>query len=461
MRAFQTASRVGKELEKNRINPGEAAAPVEAPSPAEAIPAGADRATVAETAPEIPPVSPPDPQSEPQPARGKKGRRGRKAQAQVVVRPVAQPAKMRRRHWGVIWSFVILVLLPLGGVIGYMSLVAQDQYASTTGFTVRQEESKSATELMGGLAQLTGAAASPDGDVLYEFIRSQGIVRRIDEQLDLRGYYASRWSSDPAFALWPDAAIEDLHWFWDRAVRVSYDQGSGLTQLEVLAFDPEMAQRIAQAVVQESQEMVNALNAAARQDAIRYSKADLDDALDRLLLARQALTQFRTRTQIVDLNADLQGRMGVMSTLQQTLAQELIAFDELRQSTRATDPRLTQVQRRIEVIRERIAEERAGIAAAEVRGTGEDYPTLMAEFEGLMVQREFAESAYRAALTAYDAAQANAVRQSRYLATYIPPTLAETARYPKRPLIIGLAALFLMLSWGIIVLIYYSIRDRG
>ncbi|MEC7962615.1 MAG: sugar transporter, partial [Pseudomonadota bacterium] len=199
----------------------------------------------------------------------------------------------------------------------------------------------------------------------------------------------------------------------------------------------------------------------ARQDAIRYAAADLEDALARLLRARQEMTSFRTRTQIVDLEADLQARMGVMGNLQQTLAQELIAFDELQQSTRSTDPRLTQAQRRIEVIRSRIAEERAGIAATEVLGTGEDYPTLMAEFEGLLVQREFAESSYRAALTAYDAAQTNAVRQSRYLATYIPPTLAESPQYPRRNMIIGTAFLLLILGWGILVLVYYSIRDRG
>lgn len=433
---------VDKKLENNNNNPRAAEA-----QPVQAEAGGTEGSNAAGAGPK----------AGPPPGKGRPGGKN----GPPKVRPVATPVRMRRRHWGVLLSFVLFVLAPLGAVTGYMYWVAEDQYASTTGFTVRQEEGASATELMGGLAALTGTSSSPDGDVLYEFIRSQQIVRRIDEQLDLRSYYATRWGSDPAFALWPDATIEDLHWFWERAVRVSYDQASGLTELEVLAFDPEMAQRVAQAVVDASQIMVNELNAGARQDAIRYAAADLEDALARLLRARQEMTSFRTRTQIVDLEADLQARMGVMGNLQQTLAQELIAFDELQQSTRSTDPRLTQAQRRIEVIRSRIAEERAGIAATEVLGTGEDYPTLMAEFEGLLVQREFAESSYRAALTAYDAAQTNAVRQSRYLATYIPPTLAESPQYPRRNMIIGTAFLLLILGWGILVLVYYSIRDRG
>ncbi|MCM2563863.1 sugar transporter [Lutimaribacter sp. EGI FJ00013] len=374
---------------------------------------------------------------------------------------MAEPARMKTRHWALIAGFVACVILPLVLLALYLWLVAEDQYASTTGFTVRQEEGASATDLLGGLASLTGASGSADGDVLYEYTRSQAVVRRIDEKLGLRDYYARYWSRDPVFALWPDASIEDLHWFWDRIVRVSFDQSTGLTELRVLAFDPEMARNIATEVVRESQKMVNALNEAARLDAIRYAEADLEQAQERLKEARAALTRFRTRTQIVDLESDIQGRMGVMSTLQQQLAAELVAFDELSQTTQGDDPRMVQALRRIQVIRDRIAEERRNFATTEVLSTGEDYPTLISEFEGLTVEREFAEETYRAALTAWDSAKAEAQRQTRYLAAYIEPTLAEEPEYPQRFMIFGLAALILTLGWGILALVYYSLRDRA
>lgn len=374
---------------------------------------------------------------------------------------MAEPARMKKRHWALIGGVGLFVVLPLLLVGLYLWLVAEDQYASTTGFTVRQEEGASATDLLGGLAGLTGASASADGDVLYEYIRSQAVVRRIDEKLGLREYYAEYWSQDPVFALWPDASIEDLHWYWDRIVRVSYDQSTGLTELQVLAFNAEMARAIATEIVDESQDMVNGLNEIARLDAIRYAEADLKQVEERLKQARAALTRFRTRTQIVDLESDIQGRMGVMNTLQQQLASELVALDELSQTTQSDDPRLTQALRRIQVIRDRIAEERRTFATNEVLATGEDYPTLIAEFEGLVVEREFAEQAYRAALTALDSARAEADRQSRYLATYVEPTLAEEAEYPQRFVIFGLAALILVLGWGVIALIYYSLRDRA
>lgn len=368
---------------------------------------------------------------------------------------------MEQRHKWVLIGFAIFVALPLVLVAFYMTAIAKDRYASTAGFTVRQEEGASASDLLGGLAQFAGGSASGDSDILYEFIRSQAMVRRIDDARSLRDYYSQHWAADPIFSLWPDASIEDLQSFWKRVVRVSYEQSSGLIEIEVLAFDPQMAQTIARDIVRESQDMVNALNEVARVDAINYAMTDLSQAEMRLKNIRSELTRFRTRTQIVDLQSDIQGRMGVMNNLQQQLATELVAFDELSGTTRSDDPRMSQAIRRIKVIRDRIAQERRDFATTEVSETGEDYPTLISEFEGLVVEREFAEQAYRAALTVRDSAQGEAIRQSRYLAAYIEPTLAEEAEYPRPFVIFGLAALILVLSWGVIVLIYYSLRDRA
>ena len=104
------------------------------------------------------------------------------------------------------WSFVALVLLPSAAISFYLWVVAQDRYASVAGFTVRQEETGGATELLGGLSALTGSNLSADGDILYEFILSQAMVRRVDAELDLRAHFAEHWPSDPLFALWPRPA---------------------------------------------------------------------------------------------------------------------------------------------------------------------------------------------------------------------------------------------------------------
>lgn len=382
--------------------------------------------------------------------------------AKAAIRPVARPARPRRRHRAMTLSLVLLVLLPVALTAAYLFAVARDQYASTVGFTVRTEETGSASELLGGIGAFVSTGSShANGSVLNAFMQSQEIVARIDARLGLIAHYAQDWTRDPVFSLWPGATIEDALWFWRRVVRITFDPATGLMDIQVRARSPEMAQAIATAIVEESEAMINALNEQARRDTMANAERDLAAALDRLRAAREAMAAFRAETQIVDPAADIQGRMGVINNLQQQLAQALIDHDLLLLITSDNDPRVRQAMRRIEVIQDRIDEERRTFTAAESATNDADYPRLIARYESLRVDQEFAEQTYGASLTALDAARSNAARQSLYLATYIRPTLAQRAEYPERVLLLALTALFLTLAWSVLALVYYSLRDRG
>jgi capsular polysaccharide transport system permease protein len=377
------------------------------------------------------------------------------------VRPVAGPARLRRRHRGLLLSVLLTVVVPFLLTVVYLTVLAKDQYASTTGFTVRTEETSSASDLLGGIGAFVGGGAGGNGNVLNAFMQSQEIVERVMARLDLVGHYSRDWPADPVFSLWPDATIEDVLWFWKRMVRITFDAATGLMDVQVRARDPQMARDISMAIVAESEAMINALNEQARRDSMANAQRDLESSLARLRATREALAAFRVRTQIVDPQADIQGRMGVINNLQQQLAQALVDHDLLLQVTSETDPRVRQAMRRIEVINARIDEERRTFVNQDVTVFDTDYPRLIAQFESLRVDQDFAEQTYRAALTSLDAARSNAARQSLYLATYIRPTLAERAQYPERLKLSLLSLGFLVLIWSIVSLVYYSLRDRG
>lgn len=381
------------------------------------------------------------------------------ALAALVARDAASAATARPRHYIVAALFVVIVVLPTLVAAWYLWARAVDQYATDLAFTVRQEEARSPVELLGGLSNLT-AQGSSDTDILYKYIKSQELVAKIDASLDLRTVYSAHYDIDPVFGFRPESTIEDLVDHWRRMVRISYDPGSGMIELQVLAFDPLTAKAIAEQIIAESSVMINELSAIAREDTTRFAREELDQAVARLKSAREAVTDFRSRTQIVDPSADLQGQMGLLNTLQQQLAEALIEQDLLQDITRPGDPRIDQVQRRIAVIENRIAAERRKFGVGGEGPGGEDYASLLAEYEGLSVDREFAERTYTAALSAYDLARAEAQRQSRYLATFIRPGVAEKSEYPRRYITLGLIAMFLFMAWATLALVYYSLRDR-
>lgn len=374
-------------------------------------------------------------------------------------RPPARRARARRRHWGLLASLLLMVVTPVVVSAWYLFAVAEDQYASSLGFSVRKEDTGSAVEILGGITDLTGGSATNDTDILFEYIQSPNMVRAVMQDVDLVSAYSR--PGDPVFALGDDRRIEALADYWQRMVQVYFDRSSHLIEIRVKAFTPQDAHAIALAIRKESDRTINALSAVARDDATRYARDELDRALARLKSARAALTEFRTRNQIVDPEADIQGRMGLLNTLQAELANALIELDLLRQNSRSDDPRIVQAERRVEVIRQRISEERARFSEDGTTSQEQEaYSQLIGQYEALAVDQKFAEQAYVATLAAYDAALADAQRQSRYLATYIEPTMAETPLYPRRWIILLTLFGALATSWTVLTMIYYSLRDR-
>lgn len=342
----------------------------------------------------------------------------------------------------------------------YLYAIAEDQYASHLGFSVRTEEVGSAIELLGGITELSGSSSS-DTDILYEFIQSQQMVRLINERLSLGAIYTKE--SDPVFGLGDDARIEALVKYWNRMVKVFYDSASGLIEVRILSFDPEDSRAIAIALFEESSRMINGLSAIARADAMGYADEELLRSVEKLKQVRQAQTAFRNRTQIVDPAVDIQGRMVLLNSLQAQWAEASIELQELLvQNISREDSRIVTARRRIDAINMLIEQERSkvGNSTQTVNGTEEAYSDLLAEYEVLQVDLEFAEKSYLSSQAARDVAFAEAQRKSRYLAMHVEPTLAETPQYPRRITLLGLLAVLTFISWSILALIYYSLRDR-
>ena len=386
----------------------------------------------------------------------------------------APPAQLHKRHRWVTWGFWFMVVLPsiLAGI--YLYTRAADQYVSNLGFVVRSETAPTGADLFGsvtGLAALSGGSSS-DTDILYEYLQSQSLVAAVDDALDLGEKWGWGHARDPLFSYDPSGTIEDLHKYWPRMVRIAYDGGSGLITLNVHAFAPQDAQDIIRQIEDESSDMINRLMGIARNDRIQHAQSELTRAEKRLSEARAAITIFRARNNMVDPVKDLEGEIGIIHQLQAQLVEEMITLDTLqarqdaiapsgqnKQGIKAADVRVTQGQNRVAIIEQRIRAERRKFGTNS-DGTGRDYATLTGEYERLSANRDMAQAAHATTLAAFDVVRAEAQRQSRYLAAYTAPTLAQSSTYPNRPLLIALFAAALTLCWSVITLIGYSLRDR-
>ena len=390
--------------------------------------------------------------------RKKRARRRRKRRAEPAAAAAAEvrPAAVRPRHWMALASFALIVLAPLAISAWYLFARAADQYHSDVAFSIRSEEPGAAASGILGAITAIGAKSASDADIVFEYIRSQQIVAAVDADLDLRAIF-NRAENDPVFTLGPDAPIEALVAHWNRMVEVSFESTTGIIHVQARAFDPEEARAITAAILAESGELVNDLSDQAREDAVRHAREDFEFAEANLAEVRKRLADFRRENRIVDPSADVAGQMGLLGALQGELAQALVERDMLLSFAAEDDQRVIQANRRIDAISTRIDEERASLGIAGATG---ELTEVIGTYEELLVDMEFANTAYTQTLSGLIAARAEAQRQSSYLAPHVSPTLAETPLYPRRLLLAGLIGLFLALGWGVALLLYYNVRDN-
>lgn len=371
----------------------------------------------------------------------------------------APPARPRGRHWAALLAFLVLVAMPVGGAAYYLWALAGDRYASRTAFSIRSNETTAPLEIFGTITQLGGSSAVMDGEILYDFIRSQQMLDAVRTSVDLKRIY-NRQPQDLLFALPLDRPVEDLLDQWELMTSVAIDGATGILSVETRAFAAQDARAIARAVLAASTELVNDISEAAREDAVRYAALELEEAETRLRTIRTRLRAFRDIEQEVDPTANAQAALSLVAVLEEDRARTQVQLDQLTAVLDANAPRAQALSRRIAILDARIDAERTRLGTGSENTDDRALADIVGDFEELVVDREFAEQAYTLALATLEQAQAEARRQNRYLAVHIQPTLAETADYPDRPVWLASILGFCLAIWAIAMLITANIRER-
>ena len=384
--------------------------------------------------------------------------------AAVDSRPLTQPppiAARARFPWFAALSFILLVVAPMALGLWYLETRAADRYASRAAFSIRSNEETAPLEIFGAITRLGGSSAATDAQILYDFIQSQQIVRRIAARVDLAALYAKR-PRDLLYTLENGVPVEDLLDHWHRMVDVAIDPSSGLLSIEARAFSATDAQAIAAAILDESIELVNRLSDGARADLVRATARELTEAETRLREIRARVRTFRDFEQEVDPTLNAQAALGLVAALEEDRARTQVKLEQFRGVLDAQAPQMRALARRIATLDRRIAEERTrlGTGPAPAADGGRALSDVVGDYEELLVDREFAEQAYTVALANHQQAQAEARRRHRHLAVHIPPTLSDEAEYPDKPILIIVALVVTLGGWSIVNLVAGTVAER-
>ncbi|WP_281915845.1 capsular biosynthesis protein [Caldimonas thermodepolymerans] len=351
-----------------------------------------------------------------------------------------------------------IVVVPMILAAIYYPFVAADRYVSSATVTVRQA-SQDASANLPGMAMLLGGINPPSReDTLYlqRYVHSLDMLNRLDARLNLRAHYESE-KLDPFYRLYSGASQEWFLEYYRSRVEVLFDDLSSLLTVRVQGFDPEYAQRVAEAIIEESELFVNAFSHRIAQEQMSFAEQELQRAAERLQAAKAEVIAFQNRHKLLDPQAQAEASAVLIAELQATLARQEA---ELRSLLSYLQEDAHQVQ----ALKGRIAATKAQLEAERRRSTvgsnSERLNELAAKFRDLSLQARFAEDAYKLALSAVENARIDATRKIKSLVVIESPAKPEIAEYPRR--IYNLATLFIVccLLYGVTRLVIATIRDH-
>lgn len=385
------------------------------------------------------------------------------------LRPLADDAPydlyggvLRKRRWtdldGPLGRAVLLVLPIIVGVL-YFGLIAADRYVSHTEFVVRNAEQSGAGRLASMIttqaaAVSTGGSGGGDSDanVVVSFMKSHDGMSVVDQGLGLRQLF-SRDEADFAMAypgLFRSDSAYRLKRYFDSMVSVEYDPATSVIKLTTEAFRPEDAKAVGEALLSGAEALVNRIDTRARQDAIKAAAEQVAAAHKEVIEAQAKLTAFRLREKMIDPVA----MSGVIIETIAGLAAKSVELKAQLSDMTKNAPANNQAV----VIRSQIASLEEQIAAQQrkLAGPNSSMTPILAEYQQLSLQREFADRIYAASLEQAEAARVQAGRQHVFIERISGPTLADYAIEPRRLLMI---ALIVIVAFSVFGILKHIVRD--
>jgi capsular polysaccharide transport system permease protein len=358
------------------------------------------------------------------------------------------------------WSFkarlfTSLVVVPTTTTAFYFYLLAAHRYVSEASFLVRSAvyQGGSAVPQVG----LAGAHAGGDlADAVNTYVLSRDVVGEMEQKDGLRDVLArGGWDiiyRYPVF--WRRDNKEQLYRHYLRMVDADVDKTNGINTITVRAFRAEDSQRLAEALLQHAEELINRLNARMIHDAEAYAQSVVDRARDHVVEVALRLAAFRNSIGSVDPGRESAAALDQIAQMATDLAETQATLQQ-QIALSPSSPALPALRERIRTVREQMEKEKLKIV-----GSDRSLATKLADFEKLTLDRELAAREMDSALTSLTAARQDAQRQHLYLQRIAEPNLADEARYPLRVLGTALAFTAFFALFIVVNAIYNGIREH-
>jgi capsular polysaccharide transport system permease protein len=336
-------------------------------------------------------------------------------------------ARRRRKLVLLLARLSAFVVLPTIIAAYYFYAVATPMYATNSEFVVQQSEGQSA----GGFGAFLPSQLNTNQDsvAIQNYITSKEAMLRLDADVGFKAHFQQDWI-DPIQRLDVDATNEDAYKYYKKYVKIGYDPSEGIMRMEVVAADPVMAQRFAEALIRYAEERADSLTRRKREDQLSVAQENLAEAEARRREAQVALVDLQQQAIVVDPEAVLASIRGQINQREIELQEKKLQLTALLDNPRPNQSRVAGVQADIGRLEAVIEELNARMTAST---TGADSLTELSS-KVKLAEADLAtrDMMLQSALQNMETATLEASRQTRYLSRNVDPIVPDAATYPRK-----------------------------
>ena len=367
-----------------------------------------------------------------------------------------------RAYWGRLPRkgkiFACVVLLPTVAVFLYYLLWASPMYVSQTRFAIRSADSSGGGLDIASALLRSSSSTGADAHIVVEYIQSLDIIHDIDKELGVDLHFSDK-GHDVFSRLTNNPTQDEQLRYWKWAVIPALDQDTGIITLETKAYSPEMAQKIAAAVLARSEALVNTMNLRAREDAVSLAQSEVQRAEARVRKAQEAMRNFRDAHTLLDPRVTASGLQGVVTELEGEAVKLRAQLAEAQSFMRSSAPATKALQTRLKAVESQLDQEKQRLAG--LRSQEGNLNAVVGEYEDLTIEAEFAQKQLVTAMSALESARVHEVAKSRYVVAFQQPTLPDESLYPRPFLFTAYVFIGALLLLGLGSLITASIREHA
>ncbi|KON64232.1 chain length determinant protein [Komagataeibacter europaeus] len=373
----------------------------------------------------------------------------------VLTRLFNGPRNWIRNHM----AFTVCVVTPTFLTALYLVFIATPQYISEAHFVVRGHSSQSGISLSNILQSSGGGggATSENTYVVQDYMQSRDAAELLIKQNQLLDVY-SRPEADflaryPLFGFGKN--FEHFYKYYQGHVLVEQDSETNISILTVRTFRAEDSQKIARALLDAGENLVNEINRRQRENLIRATSQEVLAAEARLREINRKLADYRNSVALIDPMRQSMPMVSYVTSLQNMLTSTNMQLGQL-QASAPNSPLIAAYQRQAAILSDQIKK-----SSGQITGSGESLVPKITGYEDLMVQNDIQQRVLGSAVASLEVAKQQANQQMIYVDEVAQPNAADWPEYPRNILVLCIVFLSCLGLYIMGRLLIASARERN